>query len=266
MDRLVPITEVQQQQTTRRLDADGLKVFVLGPARSGTSIMWLAMRRVLGLPGRGESHVMPAFARMLTTLDTYKKSLIRSENISVHQLQADLIRAKLSEAATLFYQQEFPKGSWVDKTPGVESLMCEKMIEGFFPQARIVIMYRNGIEVVKSFRSKFNVGFDSACVAWAHGMDAAGVAMSHAENAILVDQFDLTNSARATAEKICLHLNRPEKAAALEEFFGQQQEDRLSTHDWRLRLNLSDTDWSDKEKAHFRKVCGPNMERFGYEM
>ena len=40
-----------------RKSAVPLKVFIVGPARSGTSITYMLMRRVFFLPGRGESHV-----------------------------------------------------------------------------------------------------------------------------------------------------------------------------------------------------------------
>ena len=38
-----------------------LQVFIVGAPRSGTSILFYAMSKVLLLPGFGESHVMPLF-------------------------------------------------------------------------------------------------------------------------------------------------------------------------------------------------------------
>ena len=50
-----------------------LQVFILGCARSGTPITYYAMREVFGLPGTGESHVMPIFQRVLRDFGTYQR-------------------------------------------------------------------------------------------------------------------------------------------------------------------------------------------------
>ena len=44
---------------------DPLKLFIFGPARSGTSITQNAARTVLQLPGRGEGHVFTIHQRMV---------------------------------------------------------------------------------------------------------------------------------------------------------------------------------------------------------
>src|SRR5437764_11834495 len=56
-----------------------LQVFILGPARSGTSITYYAMREIFGLPGDGESHVIPMFSRILHIFYTHQQSFRDAE-------------------------------------------------------------------------------------------------------------------------------------------------------------------------------------------
>jgi hypothetical protein len=57
---------------------DQLQVFVIGSPRSGTSITYYAMREVFDLPGRGESHVIPVFQRVIHTFFRYAQDFAGS--------------------------------------------------------------------------------------------------------------------------------------------------------------------------------------------
>jgi hypothetical protein len=62
------------------------KVFIAGAPRSGTSIMLFAIKDVFGLPGYGESHVIPAFAQMVHTLFTYMKEFERVDKSVLNEI------------------------------------------------------------------------------------------------------------------------------------------------------------------------------------
>ena len=60
------------------------------------------------------------------------------------------------------------------------------------------------------------------------------------------------------------YLGVSEKTEALAEFFRNKRTDQLSSHDWRRRLTIADTDWSDDERTLFANTCGELMQKFDY--
>lgn len=242
-----------------------LKVFILGPARSGTSITFMAMKKVFGLPGFGESHVMPLFNQIEGVYKTYADKFAGRKEMA-GRLQPDSFARVLDEHVRAFYAEHFPAGSFVDKTPG--PVVGVKLIQRVFPQARILVTKRTGVEVVNSHRVKFAMKFEANCKLWARSMsDILELRRESPEllaSVLEVDQYDLTNTGRDTAERIAVHLGQSAKTDALARFFQEQRVQKTSTHDWEKRLTLADTDWDDQEKATFRTVCGPLMEAMGY--
>ena len=66
------------------------KVFVLGAARSGTSAMFSALTNVLAIPGFGESHVIPAFQRVIHQFRLYLELFTtQGEDIMIRRLDRD---------------------------------------------------------------------------------------------------------------------------------------------------------------------------------
>ena len=244
--------------------AAGLRVFVLGNARSGTSIMWFAIHDAFGLPGTRESHAFPAFTRMIAAFE--KSELRRRPTLLASRLTSEHARAGLRAMARGFYAEQFPLGSFLDKTPGAESLQAAELIEDVFPEARLVVMKRTGVEAVDSFRKKFKAEFEQACGAWARGMTALAEVRGRLRNALLVDQYDLTNDALATSRRICEHLGDGARAERLAAYFRENSQDKLSTHERTRRLTLADMAWSAEEKALFAATCGAAMEAWGYPL
>ncbi|HVH79872.1 MAG TPA: hypothetical protein VM782_10805, partial [Stellaceae bacterium] len=63
--QLIEPTNVEELFPGSSTQNINLKVFIVGPPRSGTSILYLAMQQVFDLPGYGESHVVPAIQRAI---------------------------------------------------------------------------------------------------------------------------------------------------------------------------------------------------------
>src|SRR4030088_1094132 len=148
-----------------------LQVFILGSARSGTSITYYAMHEILGLPGTGESHVIPIFQRIIHSFYTHQQSFQDPEVLAQRLNTADFRRYILDYIRT-FYQSAYPTSCWVDKTPGDEAIFGAPLIRQAFPLAKLICTKRSGVEVVESFRAKFSAPFETACHAWAGAMSA----------------------------------------------------------------------------------------------
>lgn len=246
----------------------GLKVFIVGAPRSGTSIMLRAMKDVIGLPGYGESHAMPAFQRIIQNIRTDLSYFDdKDQNLMVKEIQIDELERHIGEFIRKFYYKIFPTGSWVDKSARGNAVAGLPLIESIFPDARLIMIRRNGIEVAVSHMKKF-AGQDlaHACQSWTKAMRELRRAGRNCKNLLTIDQYDLQNATEKVSQDIANHLGLPEKGKALSEFFVSQRVQGSSTHDPKKRLRLDDTGWSNKDKDLFRKVCGPMMQRYGYDM
>ena len=245
---------------------DGLKVFIVGSPRSGTSITYYAMREVMGLPGYGESHVFPIFQRLIHEFYQYSQGFSDQTEVLAQNLDTRLLKLSFFEYIRNLYQRVYKGENWVDKTPGGESIQGIPMILDVFPSAKILIARRTGIEAVTSIMKKFSVSLDQACSIWTGAAQETLKIRRLGLPVIEVDQFDMANSAASTGTKIAAFLERPDKAVELGAFFKGRRTDKLSVHDWTRRVTLADTDWPAGDKATFIDLCGPMMHAFGYPM
>lgn len=244
-----------------------LKVFVIGSPRSGTSVMLLAMQKVFDLPAHGESHVMPAVSKAVFHLQQYFDRFHgQGDDLLIKHLPNDLIFGAIYDNIRKFYADTYGDGGFADKTPSDEAIYGVSVIPAIFPDARIIMTRRSGVEVVESYRKKFSAGFRDACENWVRVMNGIKRARTMSIPILEVDQFDFTNDTATVATRIAEYLGRPDRAAALALFLATSREDKLSSHDWSRRMTLADAPWSDEEKAMFRDICGPMMATFGYDM
>ena len=244
--------------------AQTLQVFILGPARSGTSITYHAMREVFGLPGDGEGHVIPIFQRVIHEYYRYSMDFRETKGVLARRLDTASFRNHVYDFVRRTYYSIYPDRAWVDKTPGSEALVGVELILSAFPEAKIILTTRTGVEVVESFRRKFSRSFEDACRVWADCMRAAQMVRDREFPILEVDQYDLTNEPALAASRIARFLGRSEKEADLARFFSDRRVEKSSTHDWTRRQTLSNVDWSDDEKAIFTEICGDWMGRLGY--
>ena len=224
------------------------------------------MQEVFGLPGRGESHVVPIFQRMIHQFYHYALEFNQSDHVLAQTLDTSSLRSHMADYVRRFYREQFKGDRWVDKTPGAEAILGAEFILEIFPTARFLLMRRNGIEIVQSARKKFSVSFEDACSGWANCMESAGDLRARRAPVLELDQFELTNSPDVAAGKIAAYLGRPDKEIELASFFVERRVDKTSDHDWSRRITLADVAWSDDQRRHFRAVCGPWMERSGYPL
>jgi len=245
----------------------GTKVFIAGAPRSGTSILVFALKEVFGLPGFGESHVMPVFQRMVHQLRAYTngfKSI--SDPVVLKKLDKSDLERYLFQYIRHFYSENFPQGSWIDKTPSDEAVFGLPLIESVFPDARLIATKRNGIEVVTSHVKKFNSSFNEACLSWVNAMKGLVHARQGCRHLLEVDQYEFLNAPEEVSRRIAIHLNAADRAEQLANYFANHRVEQSSVLGTKDRVRLADTNWSNDEKELFKQHCGKTMEAFGYEV
>jgi hypothetical protein len=245
-------------------EASGLKVFVLGGARSGTSILYQAMHRVFDLKGRGEGHVFPLVQGLIHHFYTYALRFAGDSGSLASKLDTASFSTDLYEHIRQLYRQEYPHGSFVDKTPGADAIIGASTIRHVFPEAKIILTRRTGVEVVGSFQRKFLSSFEQACEYWADCADSTLAVRERGTPVLELDQFDMANSPGPTGSRIARFIGEPDRADILARFLATERVEQSSSHDWSRRLTLDETGWSAEQKDVFRRICGPGMARLGY--
>lgn len=127
-------------------------VFILGRQRTGTSIMWRALREVnfLGFP---EGHLWYDLIKAIGWWrnPTYKASY-RNDLFTMGDGRNLLFEKYLALLIDRFHRDLLPAETirWVSKSPGVEPVQVAPMLAELFPKAQFIFMYRNPITVVHS--------------------------------------------------------------------------------------------------------------------
>lgn len=242
-----------------------LKVFIVGSPRSGTSVLLRAMQHVVGLQAHGESHVMPALAQAVFHLRSYHERFEQTtDDLLIKQLRVERIEEPLFESIRAFYKETYSGKGWVDKTPTDEAVHGAALIRQVFPDARLIVTRRNGIEVVDSYRRKFGTSFREACENWGRVMMGIALLRDQCSDILEIDQFDLANVPLDVGQRIGTYIGTPRLSSKIAEFLANDREDRMSTHDWKTRLTLRDVAWSNEERQEFDQICGPLMRENGY--
>ena len=241
------------------------KLFILGAARSGTSAMFATLTEAIGIQGFGESHVIPAFQRIIHQLRLYADLFAtQDEDIMIRRMDHRHLEQTLKQYARDFYWTTFAGQGFVDKTPTGEAVWGAPLIEEIFPDAQLILMHRSGIEVVKSFRLKFTSDFTEACQAWTEAMSGILSARQQCHHVMEIDQFDMANRPFATGHALANWLGCPDIAEKIARTLASTRVEKSSSHNWSQRLTLSGVDWTIEEKNIFIHICGDMMEAFGY--
>lgn len=247
-------------------DAGQFPVFILGPARSGTSAITLALLESAAYVGTGEGHLMPLAQSLLAAVDRHYERTGSDPNTLRGRVSIQAFQKLVRRSFVQLARDLFPSVRWLDKTPTVEMVRAAPLMKELWPNARFVFMKRRVIENVMSRRRKFpHEATDRHYSDWAAVMEAwLAVRDGLGSAALEVEHRQLVLDPRAQAEAISQFLQLSEAASA--RFTRCLMADRPEQTDERFGATyaLDQLGLSEDDAQHLIAACDGVMAAYGY--
>jgi hypothetical protein len=246
-------------------------VFVLGAARSGTSALCVALEKGTRYKGFPEGQVLDVAIRLVNAVNAHfekKEQWISPKEIAAYHLgqmgharfQAETIELLRRLAAG--YTTPF----WFDKTPTYEMTASVPIIAQAWPNGRFIFMKRRGLENICSRMRKFpGRKFSGQCRNWAEIMSAWRTVRETVPDRFLeIDQRTMLDDPGSTAARVgrLLDLEPAEVEAFAAVLRRERPEATVSSAS--IVGDVSDLGWSAEQIEMFRRVCGAEMDAYGY--
>lgn len=269
--------------------------FVVGMARSGTTLLRAMLERHPDIAVPPESHFIPRIwarrhrygsADELQDIERFLQDLNADPLFRNWGLPADAVRSRLASTrpstvaagiAELYraYAAKEGKTRWGDKTPDYVGSL--QLLDGLFPAALFVHMVRDGRDVALSIldRSELHARAATPAFFWARAIRQARAASDvlGPQRYLEVRYEDLLDDPESELSRLCAFLGAPFSAMMLEHdtrLLERLPERYKGMHE---RLALPPTkglrDWrrdmAPAEVAEFEAVAGPQLDATGYE-
>jgi hypothetical protein len=245
-------------------------LFIVGSPRSGTSILVLALRAA-GYRGFNEGNFFGLLATFDGIIDKYFRTFWTDDPfVMMSRIDREEFKASLAELFKRIVDRENPVAPWLDKSGNADVINMIPVLLRLWPSAHFIYAKRRGLENIVSRVKKFpQYNFEYHCRDWAANMTAWRAARREVPDLryLEVDQQDLIQSPGATSAQLAAFLNLSEaQAARLAATFRKERPQQTSAGTTERVLTLRSTGWSPQQIGLFTKICGPEMELFGYTL
>jgi hypothetical protein len=243
-------------------------VFILGPARSGTSAIALGLLASTRYEGSGEGHLLPLAHAVLSTADNYyeKHRGIQSDTM-LGRVPAAAFQKLVRRSFIQLARDLFPTGYWLDKTPTVEMVRAAPLMKELWPNARFIFMKRRVIENVLSRSRKFTTDtIDKHYSDWIAVMSAWLVVRERlSEVALEIDHHELVFNPIGVGSRIATFLNMPDAASSrLIQYISKSRPEQTDDN-FGAVYTFADLGLGDKQATQMRVACDPLMVAYGYD-
>ena len=250
-------------------DITQFPVFILGPARSGTSALALGLLKSGKYIGRGEGHLLPLFHNLICTTRDYAEHFANADR-ETHfgQVGEAAFLNFLRRAAVNAARDLYPKPHWLDKTPTVEMVKAAPLYKELWPNAKFLFLKRGVLENIRSRVIKFpDQPISTYYRDWA-AVDMAwlNVRKSLEDSFLEIDHREMVASPNsvATAVSQFLELNLDE-SLILADFLSNERPEATS-HGAEQEISLSDLPISYLEKQSILNACQIPMKALGFDL
>jgi hypothetical protein len=234
------------------------RIFVLGSPRSGTSQLGATLAACLSLAWTGEAHAAPRFAAAAEQLGGDPTS----PNEFVRSLCAWNFRRLAIDAARRGYFFIHSSSSFLDKTPGVAMVRAAPFMAECFPDAKFVFIRRHPIANIVSRMARFGGEFEEHCNDWATTMQEWMRVRPLLPNYLDLEQEEMASAPDHVAARLAQFLGRSDLLGELSASLSTSFIERTGTGGG--CMSLSQTTWTEEQKARFTSICDVTMRAFGY--
>ncbi len=243
-------------------------VFILGPARSGTSALALALLKSGRYEGYGEGHLLPLAHTLLATVDTYyaARKDLGGVDTFLRAVHHETFQRAIRRSFVQLGRGAYPSGYWLDKTPTAAMVRAAPLMLEIWPNARFIFLKRRVIENILSRRRKFpqdtlqNHYLDWVDVlsAWLDVRDQLSGA------AIEVDQLEMARENDKLAGKVSDFLTiPPNQAELLRQALASDHPEQTSSAVG-ISASLESLALPPDDLRELRIACDHVMSVFGY--
>jgi hypothetical protein len=248
-------------------------IFIIGSQRTGTSIIWRALRTANFL-GFNEGHLwldlVESFARFR---DPDHKKQLRQSIFTLGSDRNLVLEKRWALMIDRFHRDLLPPRlvRWVDKSPGVHAVQMAPMLSQLFPRAQFIFMKRNAISTVNSgisyvSREQDLDAFRRMCTRWVHVM-RTWRKLSHllVGRYIELEQERVAERPYDIGQEVAAFLRVPEHAEDFGTLFDSRREN-TAFPDREPGDYAYPVDWSDAQEAILSDLCGAEMRVWGYPL
>ncbi|MBR8827308.1 MAG: sulfotransferase [Gomphosphaeria aponina SAG 52.96 = DSM 107014] len=245
-------------------------IFVIGSARSGTSIISKAIKLGAGIYGYNEGHLLPIVAVLVKEIEKEyekKKHILDKKGYMIAHTNQKEIEERIINVFKDVCEGIYKDEVWIDKTPDLGMIAATPYILRAWPQSKLIFAKRRGVECIISRTRKFqNVSFENHCKFWKQCMEEwLKVRESLKGHYIEIDQREISLNPEKVAKEIGNLLKiEEEKIKRIKEVFVNQRPEFTGGTEKTEAIEIKETGWTDEQIEIFRKHCGEVSEKFGY--
>ncbi len=245
-------------------------IFIIGAARSGTSIITTALRNGASIEGFHEGHFLTLLYILLHHVDRFYKSrhqVIDDKrhmvaNINKTDFEETIIN-EIRKAAESLHKEKI----WVDKSPDPRMIKCVPHLKRAWPNAKFIFAKRRGIENLVSRMKKFpHVSFDQHCMIWKDCMESwLEVKDLVKDSSIEIEQREIALNPQEISAKLGEFLSLEQnKINRILKIFSTERPQNTGGKEQELAISLSETGWTNSEIESFKNHCSDINREFGY--
>lgn len=249
-------------------------VFVIGSPRSGTSALGKALRRGLGARAHGESHVIEGFRRINEQNQLFFEDSVtaRIKGNLVHELPKTLLLAEQLTVLRRVYKLYYGDKVHLDKTPGIPMINSLPLVFMAWPNAKVILCKRRGLENIASRIIKFpKVPFEGHLKQWVQSFKAwrknkqQVTRLLKKQNWFIeVEQREMAITPQKVVNEVSqfVGLNGQKKQKLYNALSGERPEQSSAIDS--AAKSINDFGWTKDQITLFRSVCTQEMELQSY--
>lgn len=253
-------------------DAVQYPVFIVGSARSGTSVVAAVFHQALGIPGSREGHYFSQLAGIHRAVSRHYDSRREAQGkpgiVTLADIPFESVwGAILADFKRLHDARIGGARIWFDKTPDFHMVQSIPFVREIYPEARFLFLKRRGFENVVSRRKKFpHLSFERQCTLWSKAMSAWAATRQRLPLGtwLEIDQRDVALAPGEVADAIATILQLPEHDREVIRRYLRDNRPQYTGGDESRPLDFGSLDWSEGQKETFVAVCDEMMQLFGY--